>query len=338
MHTTETGMDVLCIGEVLVDFSQTGPGPLGYPQYEALPGGAVANVAAALAKWGLRSGLIGHVGEDALGALLAGTLVRAGVDCARLLPSRSPTSLAMVSLDEDGERSFAFYWQGTSCSSLDRRLAEPAIWTGSRVFHFGSVSLSTAQSRDVTLASVRGARAAGAVVSFDANLRLGLWAEAPEGIRTTLLEAMGLCDLVKLSGAELGFLAGIEPAAALSRDDPRTVPAMARLRSAAGAELLFATFGREGCCWAGRRGDGRLDAPVVRAVDTTGAGDCFTAGVLYQFLALDQAPEALTAADILTLARLGVAAGALATGRRGGIPAIPALDAVQALAATLAPG
>jgi sugar/nucleoside kinase (ribokinase family) len=331
MTHSEPPTDFLTIGELLVDFSQTTPGPQGYPQYEALPGGAVANVAVAMAKWGRRSGFIGNVGQDALGAMLAETLKGAGVDCTRLLPSRQPTSLAMVSLAEDGDRSFAFYWKDTSCSSLDPALAEPATCCGSRIFHFGSVSLSAPQSRETTLRAVRAARAAGAVISFDANLRPGLWDWEPERAREPILEAMKLAHIVKLSEEELYFLGGIQTAAlAIHRDAPETGRLMAELVAATGVPLLFVTFGAAGSRWLGRAGAGRLDSLQVKPVDTTGAGDCFMAGVLHQFLTLDRRLQELGSADYLAMACQGVTSGALSTEKRGAIPSIPTLDEIRA--------
>ena len=324
-------MDFLAIGELLVDFCQTTTGPHGYPQYEALPGGAVANVAVAMAKWGLRSGFIGNVGQDALGDLLADTLTKARVDCTRLRPSRKPTSLAMVSLAPDGDRSFAFYWQDTSCSALEACLAEPAHCTGARIFHFGSVTLSTPQSRAATLGAVKAAKAGGAVISFDANLRPGLWAWEPGLAREPILEAMQLSDIVKLSEEELYFLADLRVAPGdIHRDDPRTLQLLTQLASATGVGLLFVTFGKDGVRWQGRHGTGCLDSLKVQALDTTGAGDCFMAGILHQFLTLNRTPQDLGAVDYRTMARLGVTAGALSTVRRGGIPSIPSLDEIKA--------
>jgi sugar/nucleoside kinase (ribokinase family) len=324
-------MDFLTIGELLVDFCQTTLGPHGYPQYEALPGGAVANVAVALAKWGHRSGFIGNVGQDALGAMLSHTLEQANVDCTRLLPSREPTSLAMVSLASDGDRSFAFYWKDTSCSTLDPHLAEPSSCTGSRIFHFGSVTLSTPQSCATTLAAVRAAKAQGAVISFDANLRPGLWAWETERAREPILQAMQLADIVKLSEEELLFLIGLPATASdIHRDDPRTGKLISQLRASTGVELLFVTFGREGGRWLGRHGGGSLDSLDVKAIDTTGAGDCFMAGVLHQFLVENRTLQELDATSYRAMAHQGVTAGALSTEKRGGIPSIPTLEEIRA--------
>jgi sugar/nucleoside kinase (ribokinase family) len=323
------GLDFLAIGEVLVDFSSTAAGPQGFPQYEALPGGAVANVAVAMARWGRRSGFLGCVGEDALGRMLTATLAQAGVDC-RIRSMPRPTSLAMVSLAEGGERSFAFYWEGTSSAALDRGLADPDACAGSRIFHSGSVSLSTPPSREVTLAAMRSAKDGGAVLSFDANLRPALW--GPSGPdREPLLEAMRLADIVKLSEEELGFLAGLPAGGELRRDDPETRERMLQVRAATGVELLFVTFGRDGCRWLGGQGAGGLASLPVRALDTTGAGDCFMAGILDAFLALNLAVGDLGPGDYRAMARRGVAAGALSTERRGGIPSIPAAAAIQAV-------
>lgn len=324
-------MDFLTIGELLVDFCQTTAGPHGYPQYEALPGGAPANVAAAMAKWGNRTGFIGNVGQDALGTMLADTLRTAGVDCSRLLPSREATSLAMVSLAPDGDRSFAFYWRDTSCATLEAGLADPQICAGGRVFHFGSVTLSTPQSRQTTMAAVAAARAAGSVVSFDANLRPALWSWETDQARGPILDAMKLSDIVKLSEEELYFLAGIEAApGSIKRDDTQTGELMERLVRDTGVALLFVTFGREGCRWLGKTGQGCRDSLKVQAIDTTGAGDCFMAGVLHKFLSLGKRLADLTADDFAAMARQGVVSGALSTEKRGGIPSIPTLSDVAA--------
>lgn len=331
MGNSKKNMDFLTVGELLVDFCQTLTGPHGYPQYEALPGGAVANVAVAMAKWGLRSGFIGKVGQDALGSMLTNTLKKAGVDCSRLLPSREPTSLAMVSLTSDGDRSFAFYWKDTSCSTLDIRLADPVTCAGSRIFHFGSVTLSTPQSRATTMGAVRAAKANGAVISFDANLRPGLWGWEPKRARAPILEAMKLADIVKLSEEELFFLADVKAAVGEIRPDaPETGLWMSQLCDATGIELLFVTFGKEGGRWQGRQGSGCLDSLKVQAIDTTGAGDCFTAGVLHQFITLNHKLADLGADDYRTMARWGVTAGALSTEKHGGIPSIPSMEEIKA--------
>lgn len=323
-------IDFLTIGELLVDFCQTGRGPNGFPLYEALPGGAPANVAAALAIWGLKVGFIGNVGSDALGTMLSETLGLAGVDCSRLLPSRQPTSLALVSLAADGDRSFAFYWKDSSCSTLSPALATPEICTGARVFHFGSVTLSTPRSRKTSLAAVRQARKSGSLVSFDANLRPALWSWQTKLARKAILAAMKLAHIVKLSEEELYFLSGIEiSAGAIGRDDAKTSELMQALFTTSGVDLLFVTFGKDGCRWQGSAGSGILDSLAVNAIDTTGAGDCFMAGVIFKFLRLEKPLGELSADDYRVMALQGVTSGALSTEKRGGIPAIPALSAVM---------
>jgi fructokinase len=236
----------------------------------------------------------------------------------------------MVSLAPDGDRSFAFYWKDTSCSTLDSSLAEPRNCVGSRLFHFGSVTLSTPTSRETTLGAVRTAKAEGAVISFDANLRPGLWSWEPERARDPILEAMKLSDIVKLSEEELYFLADVKAASGgIQRDDPETSALMSRLRASTGVELLFVTFGKDGARWLGRHGSGCLNSLEVKAIDTTGAGDCFMAGVLHQFIALNRRLSELREEDYLAMARQGITAGALSTEKRGGIPSIPTLDEVR---------
>jgi sugar/nucleoside kinase (ribokinase family) len=193
------------------------------------------------------------------------------------------------------------------------------------------VTLSTEQSRKTCLKAVKVARDAGSVISFDANLRPGLWSWQTEQAKKPIMDSMKLSHIVKLSEEELYFLAGIDAKVGdIHRDDPKTIELMERLVKETGVALLFVTFGKDGCRWQGKAGAGFLDTIKVKPVDTTGAGDCFMAGTLYQFLSLNKEPSALTAEDYRAMARRGVASGSLSTEKRGGIPSVPTLEEVAA--------
>lgn len=309
---------VLSYGELLIDFSQHGLGPLGFPAYEALPGGGVANLVVALASWGHPAAFAGRVGNDALGALLRRTLEDRGVDTARLVSSPRPTTMAIVSNDAKGDRSFDFLWKGTSCDGIPVTGPDPAALP--RVFHFSSVSMSDPEGRRNNLTSARLHREAGCLISFDPNLRANLWASLDEA-RSAIREGLALADLVKISEEEVAFVL----------DEPVGDPADQgrRLREIYGPVVVFVTLGPLGCLWIGKGGSGSQPALKVSAVDTTGAGDCFMAGVLHVFLNQDQRPADLSPGDLSRMAAFGVAAGSLSTTRRGGIPSIPSLDAIQ---------
>jgi sugar/nucleoside kinase (ribokinase family) len=312
----------LCLGELLVDFCQTGTNGSGYPVYEANPGGAPANVAVALARWGLRSGFIGKVGRDALGRFLAATLEETGVDCGHLLFSDRPTTMAMVSTGDGGERSFDFLRNGAADTDLQPAELEPQ-WVGAtRIFHFGSVSLTTDPVRSATLAAVDQARAGGALISFDPNLRPALWASLAEAREWMLRGAQG-ADVIKVSEEELTFLLGGE--------DLPLEPAARRFHRETGAQLLFVTLGANGCLWVNAQGSGAVPAPRVNPVDTTGAGDAFVAGVIYRLIRSGQPLATLKPENLEAMVRFANAAGALTTEKRGAIPALPHLDAITAL-------
>ncbi len=295
--------EVVAHGEVLIDLSQHGPGPMGYPAYEALPGGGVANLAVALGRWGHRVAFSGRVGDDAMGVLLRKTLEDGQVDTSRLTSDFPPTTMAIVSLDASGDRSFDFLWQGTSCAGLP--VAVPTSGAAPRVFHFSTVSMCEPAGFANNLESARLHKAAGCTVSFDPNYRPRLW-EDPAEARRAILAGLSLADLVKISEDEVAFVLD-EP-----RGDPLTQAKKLRARIA--PKLLFVTLGPQGCLWNSGGEWGSVPPPPVKVVDTTGAGDCFMAGVIHTYLA---------GGTVAEMAAFGVRTGSAATTQRGGIPSIP---------------
>ncbi len=308
--------EVLCHGEVLIDLSQHGPGPLGYPAYEALPGGGVANLAVALGRWGHRVAFSGRVGADAMGTLLRKTLEEGNVDTSRLTADFPPTTMAIVSLDATGDRSFDFLWQGTSCAGLP--VAIPTPGAAPKVFHFSTVSMCEPLGFANNLESARLHKAAGSTISFDPNYRPRLW-EDPAEARRAILGGLSVADIVKISEDEVAFVLG-EPLG-----DP--LAQAQKLRALASPRLLFVTLGPQGCLWNAGASWGSAAPPKVKVVDTTGAGDCFMAGVLHTFLA---------GGSVDAMAAFGVRTGSAAATQRGGIPSIPDLES-EAFRATMAP-
>ncbi len=315
--------EITCYGEILIDLSQCGAGGMGFPAYEALPGGAPANVAVALSKWGRSVAFSGATGPDTLGASLRETLARHGVDTSRLATVSRPTTMAVVSLDARGDRSFSIYWQGTSCEGLAPAVPSPG--DGTRIFHFGSVSMCDPAGARNTLESARAHRDAGCLVSFDPNLRERLWTSLDDA-RSAILRGLELADVVKISGEEVAFLLGEAPA------DP--IDQASRFRAVFPSGLLFVTLGPKGCLWHSGARSGSVSAPDVPVLDTTGAGDCFMAGVLQGILERSK-PGRIDLSSLLAeaeaLAAFGAAAGSCATTRRGGIPAIPSLEEIASV-------
>ncbi|HJA63532.1 MAG TPA: carbohydrate kinase [Candidatus Intestinimonas stercoravium] len=306
------GYDIVALGESLIDFTPEGTGPLGTPLYSQNPGGAPANVLAMAAKLGLSTAFIGKVGDDPFGRFLQTAMEGAGIDCRGLVRDpRYHTTLAFVHLDGKGDRSFSFYREAGADRML--RVEDVAdLVTDCRIFHFGSVSLTGEPCRSATLSAARRARDAGALVSFDPNYRPLLW-EGEEEARRTILEALPLAGLLKVSGEEMELLTG-------ERDLERGA---ARLCSM-GPEAVFVTLGEKGAYFQVPAGTGRLPAYAVSAVDTTGAGDAFLGALLSQIPGRGrEAFAALSLEDWQQAVRTACAAGGLTASAKGAIPAMP---------------
>lgn len=320
----DTRTDVVCLGEALVDLVAVKRGVRldEAPAFRKAAGGAPANVAVGVARLGWRSAFLGALAEDSLGTFLCETLRRAGVNIEAVGRSRAGrTALALVSLASDGERDFLFYAERAAHFDLRLTPRMRALIQGAPVFHFGSISLIADPARSATFEAIREARRAGALCSYDPNLRKNLWPRLPMA-RQRMREALHLADLVKVNRAELVFLTGA-----------RSVRQGLRALIAAGPRLAVATLGAEGCAYACRGEEGRVPGFQAKIVDTTGAGDAFVAGLLTGLLSAGAARrEKLPSGSALEAILLRAnAAAALSTERRGGIPSLPSARRVEAM-------
>lgn len=318
-------LDVVSIGEILIDFVGS---PQGRPlaevtEFRRAAGGGPANVAVGVARLGGRAGFIGKVGRDAFGDHLRRVLLENGVDTRGLLhDNEANTTLVFVALNEKAVPEFVFFRHGTADTRLDSAELPRNVLADTHILHFSSVSLTVEPARSATLEAVRIARAAGAIISFDPNLRLSLWPNVTKA-RQELLEAIKLADVVKLNDGELRFLLGSE----IETLDSEAAALLAR-----GPSLVAITLGEQGALLAGRRGKVRLPAWPVKAVDTTGAGDAFMAGMLVMLAkAIKQGVDttALNSAWLERLGRWGNAAAALTCTRPGVMPALPTKEEVE---------
>lgn len=309
--------DVIACGELLIDFVSTESGVTvaEAPAFQKAAGGAPANVAVGIARLGRSAGFMGQVGEDPFGHFLAGTLCAAGVDTGGLrFSTEARTALAFVSLRADGERSFVFFRNPSADMLWRPEDVDPDYAANARVFHYGSITLIGEPSRSATLAALEHARRAGALISYDPNLRLALWPSA-DAAREGMLVGWQYADLIKVSEEEAEFLTG------------ETTPARAARRLwHDGLRLLVVTRGAAGCLYFTPREMGEVSGFAVDAIDTTGAGDGFVAGLLVGLLEADLEWDEPA---LLQALRLGNAVGALTTTQRGAIPALPARAAVQ---------
>ena len=304
--------DAVCLGELLIDFvpTVTGTGLVDAPAFKKAPGGAPANVAVGLSRLGTTTAFVGKVGDDAFGRFLADTLAAAGVDVGALrFTGDARTALAFVSLRADGDREFMFYRHPSADMLLAPDDIDVDLVTGAKLLHFGSISLIGEPSRSATLRAIRAARDGGGLISYDPNLRLALWPDA-EAAKAGIMLGWPNADVVKLSEEELEFLTGdadpVRAGRSLWHD---------RLR------LLVVTRGPGGCLYLTPDLEGEVGGFRVEAVDATGAGDAFVAGLLSGLLADPTVCD--DAARLRDLCRFANAAGALATTERGAIPALP---------------
>ncbi|XP_020963000.1 probable fructokinase-6, chloroplastic isoform X2 [Arachis ipaensis] len=293
--------------------------------FKKAPGGAPANVAVGISRLGGSSAFIGKVGEDEFGYMLADILKQNNVnnEGMRFDPG-ARTALAFVTLRSDGEREFMFYRNPSAdmllqVDELDLdliRKVKPKFSFVAKIFHYGSISLITEPCKSAHIAAAKAAKDAGVVLSYDPNLRLPLWPSA-ENAREGILSIWETADIIKISEEEISFLTkGEDP-----YDD-----AVVRKLFHPDLKLLLVTEGADGCRYYTKEFSGRVQGFKVDAVDTTGAGDAFVAGILSQLaadLSLLQKEEQLR--DALKFAN---ACGALTVTERGAIPALPTKEAV----------
>jgi fructokinase len=309
--------DIITFGEMLIDFVPTvsGVSLMDAPAFIKAPGGATANVAVGVARLGASAGFMGKVGDDAFGHFLERTLHDANVDTTALrFATDARTTLAFVSLRADGEREFVFYRHLDKDMLLKYAPAEvdtDYIRSG-KIFHYGSISLITEPSRTASRLAVGAARSAGLTISYDPNLRLNLWPNE-DAARKGLLNGWRQANIVKASEDEMTFLTGktdlAEAVNQLWHSDLR---------------LLVVTLGKHGCRYFTPQFNGEVAGFEVTAVDTTGAGDGFVAGLL---TGLHQHADALSDETTLReICRRANAVGALTTTQRGAIPALPTTD------------
>jgi fructokinase len=309
---------VTCLGEVLIDFvpTVTPTTLIEAPAFKKAPGGAPANVAVGLARLGVPSAFMGKVGDDPFGHFLVDTLAEAGVDTGPVRFSNSArTALAFVSLRADGDREFMFYRHPSADMLFEPEEIDAAAIQASSALHYGSISLIGEPARSATLHAIETASAAGCLISCDPNLRLALWPDRTAA-REGLLLAISQAQVVKISDQELRFLTG--------SDDPNA--ARAELWHD-GLMLMIVTLGAAGCVYFTSDFDGVVVGFGVEAVDATGAGDGFVAGLLQGLVGDRDTVEDET--RLRELCRFANAVGALTTTARGAIPALPTRMVVE---------
>ena len=310
-------IDVVALGEVLIDFASRGTDANGYPLMQALPGGAPANFLAALTKYGKSTAFLGKVGDDAFGHLLVGTVKDAGIETRGILIDPTVfTTLAFVTFDEAGDRSFSFARKPGADTCLSWEEVDRSLIDEARVFHFGTLSLTNDPARTATRKCVAYAKEKGKLITCDPNLRKPLWPSEEEA-KAQILWSLSQADVVKISDDEVEFLWNCTPEEGADK-----------LLKEFGVSLAMVTLGPKGCLLKTASASCQVTSPKVNPVDTTGAGDIFGGSAVYRLLELEKPISQLTSEDLRDIGAYASTAASLSTEASGGIPSIPGKNAV----------
>ena len=311
--------DVIALGELLIDFTMNGQSEQGNNMFEACPGGAPCNVLALLNKMGKKTAFIGKVGKDQFGALLRDTITEAGIDASNLMVDENVnTTLAFVHTFPDGDREFSFYRNPGADMMLTADEVNPEVVKDTKVFHFGTLSMTHEGVREATKKAVETAKANGCLESFDPNLRPPLWSSL-DLAKEQMEYGFGKCDILKISDNEIQFVSGKE-----DYDE-----GIAYLQETYNIPLILLTMGKDGsrAYYKGMR----VERPgfSVKAIETTGAGDTFCGSSLNYLV--DHDFENLTEEQLGEMLTFANAAAALVTTKKGAIKAMPVKEEVLEL-------
>ncbi len=258
--------DAVALGELLIDFTNEGSGTMGNPLFEANPGGAPCNVLSMLSKLHRKTAFIGRVGNDMFGRQLKETLDLVNIDPVGLsFDDKVRTTLAFVSMTKDNDRDFSFYRDPGADMMLSKEDVPLSLLKDTRLFHFGTLSMSSSLSKEATTTAVSHAREAGALISFDPNIRQALW-EDKEMLRSAITYGLSVSDILKFSDDEIVWYTGEE-------DIDKAAEA---LKKETGAKLILLTLGKNGSV--AYYNDSRVFSKAItcdEVIDATGAGDCF---------------------------------------------------------------
>ena len=311
--------DVVALGELLIDFATVSTDGDGYPTMAANPGGAPGNFLAALNAYGKKTAFLGKVGNDTFGHLLLKTLNGAGIETKGIVVDDDVfTTLAFVTFDESGDRSFAFARKPGADTRLTWEEIDKTLIEGAKVFHFGTLSLTDEPVRTATQKAVAYAKEQGKLITCDPNLRMPLWRDLEEA-KAQMLWSLQQADVVKISDNEVEFLWNCTPEEGADK-----------LLKEFGVSLAMVTLGPDGCLLKTKNAAFRAACPKVHPVDTTGAGDIFGGSAVARLLELEKPICELTEEDLAYIGKFAATAASLSTEAVGGIPSIPDKNAVLA--------
>lgn len=310
--------DIITLGELLIDFTSCGKNEQGQRLFAQNPGGAPANVAVAVARLGGKASFVGKVGDDMHGRFLADTLKEKNVNCDSLILDKDFfTTLAFVDVNADGEREFSFARKHGADKMLCINDIPVEKIAESKIFHFGSVSLTDEPARSATLFAAEKAKENGITVAYDPNYRASLW-ENEEDAVLSMRNALQFADLVKISDEETSLLT-----------DESDYEKAAEKLIQNGAKIAVVTLGKEGAFVCTKNGGIKVDGFKVCAVDCTGAGDSFWGAFLLKVAQSDKKTDELTLNKLKDFARFANAAASFCVEHHGAIPSLPTIEDIE---------
>ena len=311
-------IDIMTLGELLIDLTQRGSDENGNGEFTAYPGGAPANVAVAASRLGSTTGFIGKVGNDAFGRSLADTLKKDKVDTKGLyFDDEQPTTMAIVSVDETGERDFSFYRNPGADTQLTAEEAIAALAADMpKILHVGSLSMTNSPSKEACVEAVKYAKENGAIISYDPNYRAALWDSEDHAVEM-MKALLPYADILKVSDEEMEMLTLVGDFEEGSR-----------ILAEYGAGIVLVTLGADGVFVRMGRKTATVPGFKVDVADTNGAGDTFLGAMLMQIATGMTGPEDVWT-QLLGMVRYANKAASITCSRHGAIPAMPTADELK---------
>lgn len=311
------GYDVVTFGDILIDFTDFGDRD-GITLFARNPGGANANVAAAVARLGGRTAFIGKVGTDLLGTYLKEVMEKYNVDVSGLVMDGNYfTTMSFVKLAPDGERVFSFARKLGADTQIRKEELNGDILDNTKVFATGSLALTDEPARSTCFAAVQEAKDHGSIIAYDPNYRASLWPDEKTAVQH-MRSMIPYVDIMKISDEETLLMT--------DHQDPAEA---AKVLFDEGVKVVAVTLDKEGAYVCTKEGGAAVPAFKANAVDATGAGDSFWGSFLLQVAQSGKKPEDISLDDAISFARFANAAASISVENYGGIPSMPTLDMVE---------
>lgn len=312
--------DVTALGELLIDFTGNGTSPQGNPVMEANPGGAPCNVLSMLNRLGHKAAFIGKIGDDMFGTQLENALLEVGIETRGLKKDTEVhTTLAFVHTLEGGDREFSFYRNPGADMMLKEEEIDEELIKSSKIFHFGSLSMTDEPCKSATKKAIQIAEEAGCLMSFDPNLREPLWRSLEEA-KEQICYGLQHCNILKISDNEIQWLTGLEDYDAGIKQVQETYQ----------IPLILLSLGKEGS--RAYTKDCRVEVPAFvqeNTIETTGAGDTFGACILHYVL--ENGWKEYNEEELKEMLTFANAAASIITTRKGALRVMPTKEEIEAL-------